>query len=1406
MKKTVSIILLCLFVSYITYSQSNKKNTKEIYYNSSAQSPLKKQEVKKKTKKIIQIEQEIKSLRENSKKTVKQTHPDSNNNLVHSNKNKTNSRVKTIVNGSVANAKLINKSTFLEEGINISEAPISNGGFNGCSLEGFNLIYYKFTAESTNTSAYVNLYNEDWQALQENTSFALFYTADNLNATSENDLTSVSACAFGDFTEIVLTKDITYYIAVFRAGSDKTNISIRIPLDVADEEKAILSDLYNSTNGDNWGVNTNWNSDEPVSNWHGVIVQEGKVHTIQIYDNNLEGILPESLGNLTGLESLDIAINLLSGSLPNSLQNLSDLKEFRVQQNQLSGEIPDFTNLNLTTLWVADNLYEFGNLEPNFNHYSTNISDFWYTPGIKPEITLDGSNTVSIGDSRMLILNTSGNNNIYRWYKGSTLLEESTNSVFILNNIQGEDYGSYTCNITNSIVINTTIVSKEVFIGDNTAPTTSPDYDALVSFFYSTDAASWLDSSNWLTTEPLYKWKGVVIDENNKVIEISLPGNNLMGTIPNDIENLDALKKLNLGGNQISGTIPSSIGSLTNLEYLRLSTNLITGTIPSSIGDLTNLKYLSLSNNQLTGTIPLETGNLANLEELFLGTNQLTGSIPKELGNLTKLTWLHLWGGNLTGNIPSELGNLTNLERLYIIDQQITGVIPKELGNLTNCLQFVLWNNELTGEIPKELGNLSKASLIYLTKNNLTGNIPEELNTIASLESLILDNNNLSGSIPNFSANNLSNLVINNNNIVFNGLETNHINNLSISNYLYSPQNKTSEDATHQLIINDDITFDASIAGNNNQYQWYKDEVLQDGFTDPILNIANIQIGQFGNYVCKITHPTITDLTLETGTYAITIKDEDHPDYNALIALYNATNGNNWTNSWDINTPINSWYGLTFNTNNRVSVINLNENNVTGNLPPEIGNLSELQLLKLYNNDFQGVIPIEIEKLTNLRELELDNNNFTGQIPTQISNLVELETLWLNNNNLSGEIPNEIWNLTNIKNLYLGNNELVLTNGIPEEIKKLTKLETLHLSNIALEQPLTNELWNLGELNRLFLRTCGLKGNLQKEFSLINDVLIEGNEFEGPIPQEIINSNGNLYLSNNYFDFTDLKPLIDANNIGTFVYAPQKTRDEDIASIIVPGEDVTIIVDDQGINRDQSAQKNAEGNIYTWFKNDNIINEAVTNTLNLTNVTENDNGVYYCVITNPSLPDLTITRATVTITVGTHFTVYFKPDSNWTVTPRIYWWNAVPGEKLSDQPWPGTEMKVHNSEWYKHTFIGISSINVIFNNGFSGIENQTEDITNVTGEIWYEWNTGILSIDKQKVNTVRIYPNPATNVLRIDSSISAKKFKIYNTLGKVIIEGNIEQKQIDISSLKKGVYMLSITSNNKAMNKRLIKI
>ena len=169
--------------------------------------------------------------------------------------------------------------------------------------------------------------------------------------------------------------------------------------------------------------------------------------------------------------------------------------------------------------------------------------------------------------------------------------------------------------------------------------------EALIALYNATGGDNWERNDNWKTggvfSPPGSEcgWYGIRCDANHStVIRIDLSWNNLQGTIPREIGNLNNLESLSLRFSPLTGSIPPEIGNLANLTHLNLSFNELTGTIPPEIGDLTNLRTLTFWGNQLTGTIPPELGNLSNIETLQLCSNQLTGTIPTELSNLSSAT------------------------------------------------------------------------------------------------------------------------------------------------------------------------------------------------------------------------------------------------------------------------------------------------------------------------------------------------------------------------------------------------------------------------------------------------------------------------------------------------------------------------------------------------------------------------------------------------------------------------------------------------------------------------------------------------------------------------------------------------------------------------------------------------
>src|SRR5690606_40739798 len=100
----------------------------------------------------------------------------------------------------------------------------------------------------------------------------------------------------------------------------------------------------------------------------------------------------------------------------------------------------------------------------------------------------------------------------------------------------------------------------------------------------------------------------------------------------------------------------------------------------------------------------------------------------------------------------------------------------------------------------------------------------------------------------------------------------------------------------------------------------------------------------------------------------------------ALVKLYHATSGEQWTKSWDLNAPVETWHGVSIE-GNHVVALNLAENNLSGKLPKQIGNLTHLKTLNLFRNKLSGEIPNSIGKLKELQIINLSFNQLTGKIP-----------------------------------------------------------------------------------------------------------------------------------------------------------------------------------------------------------------------------------------------------------------------------------------------------------------------------------------------------------------------------------------------------------------------------------------
>ena len=190
-------------------------------------------------------------------------------------------------------------------------------------------------------------------------------------------------------------------------------------------------------------------------------------------------------------------------------------------------------------------------------------------------------------------------------------------------------------------------------------------------------------------------------------------------------------------------------------------------------------------------------------------------------------------------------------------------------------------------------------------------------------------------------------------------------------------------------------------------------------------------------------------------------------DCNTLLSLMGTLAGTANLN-WSENTVITSWNGITPNeTPLRVTALDLSAKSLTGTIPSELGDLSNLTNLDLSGNQLHGSIPSKLGDLSNLTNLDLSGNQLHGSIPSKLGDLSNLTNLHLSGNRLHGSIPSELGNLSNLTNLDLSGNQL--HGSIPSKLGNLSNLTTLNLSNNQLDWEIPKELNQLQKLQNIQL-------------------------------------------------------------------------------------------------------------------------------------------------------------------------------------------------------------------------------------------------------------------------------------------------------------------------------------------------
>ncbi len=378
---------------------------------------------------------------------------------------------------------------------------------------------------------------------------------------------------------------------------------------------------------------------------------------------------------------------------------------------------------------------------------------------------------------------------------------------------------------------------------------------------------------------------------------------------------------------------------------------------------------------------------------------------------------------------------------------------------------------------------------IDLYFNNLTGTLPTELQNLPFLTSFSVANNNISGLIPDLTGlTALEYFNISRNNFQFINFENEFINYVSnINRFIYSPMRNLENEIIYDIVIGNNYTMTMpTVIGTNVTYQWYKNDNPIIGETGLTYTINNAQISNAANYTCKASSPIVNNLTIDRRVIHI-YAPVSTIEKNALLALYNATDGNNWNNNmnWNSSSPVYTWYGIKIE-GNKVSEIDLYHNNLTGIIPPEIGNLIHLKSLIFWDNNLTGIVPVELGNCTNLKTLSLEVNALTGTIPVQLSNCTLMDGFFINGNQFSGELPDFYSSWQNLRHFVIGLYDSESNYGITGtiDLSNNSNLKVCWVSNTNISKL---NIQNGNNIN-IYRRSFRAKNNPSLNCVLVDDV------------------------------------------------------------------------------------------------------------------------------------------------------------------------------------------------------------------------------------------------------------------------------------------------------------------------------
>ncbi|PPD91819.1 hypothetical protein GOBAR_DD11226 [Gossypium barbadense] len=571
----------------------------------------------------------------------------------------------------------------------------------------------------------------------------------------------------------------------------------------------------------------------------------------------------------------------------------------------------------------------------------------------------------------------------------------------------------------------------------------------------------------------------ISVNSTKSLVVLDLSENNF-SSVPMSIFGLHDLVSIDLSGNSLQGPIPDYFTNISLLEVLDLSGNSLNSSTPTSLFSLYHIQFLNLSSNEIDQDISQILLSLSRccldcLESLDMAHNHLFGHLIDQLGHFKNLAHLSLAGNNISGPIPLSIGELSSLKLFNVSENQLNGTFPLCFGQLKSLETLDLGCNQLEGVVSEtHFSNLTRLTTLAASQNRLRFEPNSSWIPPFQCRIIRLGQWHLGPKFPRW-------LKFQKN------LSVLDISDAGISDILPTWLLNLSTQFEYVNLSCNQLTGGISYLNVTEIV-----DLSSNRFTGPlprvfpalqILILSNNSFsGRLVELVCySLRKGPMRILAIETNLLSGEIPD-----------------------CWD------HWRGLGY--------LNLENNKLTGKIPPSLGHLN-LLVLNLRSNGMSGELPSTLQHSTRLIMLDLSDNHFSGSVPTWIGDkLSKLEILSLRSNNFDGHLPQKICQLQSLRILDLGHNNI--SGAIPKCFSNFSAMANKSNQHCYMFQ------WSSISTNFLYLSALLVLKGREDEYGatlgLVTSMCLSTNRLIGEIPKELgslvelrsLNLSGNLLIGN----------------------------------------------------------------------------------------------------------------------------------------------------------------------------------------------------------------------------------------------------------------------------------------------------